>query len=419
MTADDLSTPLGHAKRRPRRRALARFVPRLLAGALGAALTVFGGWVLLVDDPFGGEPYAVVTPTVPQVHSQATPNAKEGHPSGSGAAEEKPSPAHRETVTIIDGMSGKRQEVAIGRDSARTAPGPNSPPTAPGPGTAAGPVQASPTRPGASIDQHLIETTPYGAIPKIGPDGARPADAYARPAQAAAGDSTDKAGVRIALVIGGLGISASGMTEALAKLPGPVTLAFSPYTVDGERWVDRARGEGHEILLQIPMEPSDYPDNDPGPRTLLTSVAADQNIDRLHWFMSRFPGYVGVANYMGARFTGNEPAVAPVLGEVAKRGLIYFDDGSSTRSLASQLIGANNGSFARADVTLDAVPTSAEIDNALARLETLARQRGVAIGIAGPLPLVIDRVSRWAKTIEGRGMRLVPVSAVASKPKST
>ena len=115
-----------------------------------------------------------------------------------------------------------------------------------------------------------------------------------------------------------------------------MTFAFAPYGTDLERWVTRARGEGHEVLLQVAMEPFDYPDNDPGPQTLLTSLSAEQNIDRLHWFMSRFQGYVGVANFMGTRFTATEQALSPVLREVAKRGLIYFDDGSSPRSLAAR-----------------------------------------------------------------------------------
>ena len=33
--------------------------------------------------------------------------------------------------------------------------------------------------------------------------------------------------------------------------------------------VARAREAGHEVLLEVPMEPFDYPDNDPGPQTLL------------------------------------------------------------------------------------------------------------------------------------------------------
>ena len=113
--------------------------------------------------------------------------------------------------------------------------------------------------------------------------------------------------------------------------------------------------------------------------------------------MSRFQGYVGITNYMGARFTASEQALAPVLRETAKRGLIYFDDGSSPRSLASQIAGANNLAFAKADVVIDAVPTAAEIDRALARLEAMARERGIAVGIAGALPVAIERIAKWAK----------------------
>jgi polysaccharide deacetylase 2 family uncharacterized protein YibQ len=183
--------------------------------------------------------------------------------------------------------------------------------------------------------------------------------------------------------------------------------------------VTRARGEGHEILLQVGMEPFDYPDNDPGPQTLLTSQSAEQNVERLAWFMSRFQGYVGVTNLMGARFTAADQAFAPVLREIAKRGLLYFDDGSSPRSLASQIAGASSAPFAKADVTLDAVPSSAEIDAALARLEAAARSRGIAIGTASALPVSIDRIAQWAKAAEARGITLVPVSAAANKPKSS
>jgi uncharacterized protein len=198
-----------------------------------------------------------------------------------------------------------------------------------------------------------------------------------------------------------------------------VTLAFTPYGGDLERVVTRARSDGHEVLLQIPMEPFDYPDNDPGPRTLLTSLGPAQNLERLHWLMSRFQGYVGVANYMGARFTASEPALAPIMREAAKRGLIFVDDATSSRSLAGQIAGTAALPFAKADVVLDAVPTPAEIDRALTRLEATARERGVAVGIAAAAPVAIDHIARWAKAVESRGLVLVPISAVALKAKSS
>ncbi len=166
------------------------------------------------------------------------------------------------------------------------------------------------------------------------------------------------------------------------------------------------------------MEPFDYPNNDPGPQTLLRSLSPDQNIDRLHWLMSRFKGYVGIESYMGARFTASEPALAPILHEIAKRGLIYVDDGASSRSLASQIAGASNMSFAKTDIVIDAMPAPAEIDRALARLELTARERGTAIGFATALPGTVARIAGWAKTVESRGIVLVPISMAAVKAKS-
>ena len=135
--------------------------------------------------------------------------------------------------------------------------------------------------------------------------------------------------------------------------------------------------------------------------------------------MSRFQGYVGIANYMGARFTASEQALAPVLRETAKRGLIYVDDGSSPRSLAGQIAGANNLPFAKADVVLDAVPNAGDIDNALGAPRSVARERGMAVGVASALPVAIERIAQWAKAAESRGILLVPISAVAIKPKSS
>jgi polysaccharide deacetylase 2 family uncharacterized protein YibQ len=403
VSTDDLSTPLGQHKAPKRRRGLPIVVPRAIAGALGLSLAVFAGWAMVMNDPYGGEPMAVV-PTdqraasasrkseEPNAHpnvqsASQRPNRYDG-PAAEPAAASAP-PAGAKTVTIIDGISGKRQEIVL-------------------PGTA--------DSKSGGIDQRLTETSRHGPLPKVAPDGARPSEIYARQIKAIPGKPNAP---RVAIVIGGLGIGAAGTNDALAKLPPAVTFAFAPYGGDLEQIAGRARGEGHELLLQVPMEPFDYPDNDPGPQTLLTSLDAAQNTDRLHWLMSRFQGYVGIANLMGARFTASEQALSPVLREAAKRGLLYFDDGSSQRSVASQIAGANNLALAKADVVIDQLPTIADVERALGRLETIARERGVAVGFAGALPAAIERIAKWAKAAEARGVLLVPISAVANKAKSS
>lgn len=403
--ADDLSAPLGQNKAPRRKRRVPLAVLYAVLGLASTFVVVLAGWAMLVDEPFGGEPLAIVSTELKTVAAAASkpeditivrPSA--GGPGGNAAthpnrydgpaqdtAAATPPPAGK-TITIIDGTSGKREQVVIPEPTGQKAPAP---------------------------DKALTESSRHGQLPKIAADGSRAADVYARPVKPLP-DRPDAP--RIAVVVSGLGIGATATNDALNNLPGAVTLAFAPYAENLERLVARARNDGHEVLLQVPMEPQDYPENDPGPQTLLTSLDAGQNVDRLHWLMSRMQGYVGLMNFMGARFTASEPALQPVMKEANKRGLLFLDDSSSPRSIAGQVAGASGLAFAKADLTIDNIPSPAEIDRALGRLEAMARDRGLAVGVASALPASVDRITKWAKAAEGRGVLLVPISAAVKQP---
>src|SRR5690606_4791906 len=138
-------------------------------------------------------------------------------------------------------------------------------------------------------------------------------------------------------IIGGLGVSQTGTQAAIAKLPPEVTLAFASGGNSLDRWMQQARQQGHEIVMQVPLEPFDYPQVDPGRNTLTVAADPAENRDRLHWAMSRITNYTGLMNYMGGRFVTDEAAMSPFFGELGKRGLMYLDDGSSARSLAPDM----------------------------------------------------------------------------------
>jgi uncharacterized protein len=403
VATDDLYAPLGLDKKAARAR-LSPLVYSVAAGLLGVALATFVIWVLFGHDPFGGEPMAVAKTNVRVVEpGQAArlrlsePDA--ASPENTGAispaediaqlkAPERAAPGRAEQiVTIIDGRSGARQEVRI-------------------------PALVEPAEPAnvPGIDSLLAEMTRDGPIPKVGANGMRVAQAYAQPSRAKPNAP------QIAIVITGIGVSNATSAEALGKLPAAVTFALAPGGADLERLAGKARSLGHELLLQVPMESPESPEGK-SQQALLTSLSPDQNIERLHWLMSRFQGYVGVASQMGGRLTASEAAFAPILREIGNRGLIYVDDGTSPKSLAGQSAGSSGSGIARANLVLDAVPSSAEIDRALAKLEGLARQNGMAIGFAAAWPVVIERVARWSKALEGRGFSLVPITAAAARSK--
>jgi polysaccharide deacetylase 2 family uncharacterized protein YibQ len=408
VATDDLYAPLGLDKK-PARARLSPLVYPVTAGVLGIGIATFVIWVVVGYDPLGGEPVAVVKADLSAVKSGAVimlrPSDSDAAPlDTTGAispAEEiaqlKAQERAREKalgqaaagrgeqiVTIIDGRSGARQEVKI-------------------------PAPAQPAIP-EGIDAQLVEMTPNGPIPRVGANGMRAAQAYAQASPAKPNAP------QIAIVITGIGASNATAAEAL-KLPAAVTFALSPTGADLEGLAGKARSLGHELLLQVPMESPEAVESNPAPQALLASLSPQQNIERLHWLMSRFQGYVGVANQMGGRLTASEAAFAPILHEIGNRGLIYVDDGSSPKSLAGQIAGTGGSGFARASLVLDSVPSSVEIDRALAKLEGLARQNGMAVGFATAWPVVIERIAKWSKTVEGRGFMLAPITAAAARGK--
>jgi len=394
-TADDLSTPLGQATARRKRSFRLPFTgTQALAVLLGLFLVSFAGFAIFSDNPLGGEP--AVRIAIPSAKPAGEKTAATSPDEHGATVVRQAAPGEHKTVTIIDGSSGARQDVVISGEAPEKAE-----------------AEAAPAVM-AGIDPRLLEKSRYGMIPVIAA-GLKPFTVYAAEADRA---KAAKMPV-VSIVVGGLGVGAAKTTDAIMKLPPAVTLAFTPYGSDPGKLAERARAQRHEILLQVPMEPYDYPDNDPGPQTLLTTLAPEQNLDRLYWHLSRFQGYAGIANFMGARFVAADAMMQPIIREAAKRGLGYLDDGSAPRSAAASLAAGQAMPFARADLTVDAVPTAAEIDRALANLESLAKERGVAVGVASALPISIERIGVWIKALDSHGVMLVPLTTAMLKSKSS
>jgi polysaccharide deacetylase 2 family uncharacterized protein YibQ len=259
-------------------------------------------------------------------------------------------------------------------------------------------------------DRALIEQSEMGPLPIRSIDGRRPVDVYARP-------WSGTRGARVAIVIGGLGLSQTGTQYAIQKLPGTVTLAFAPQGNSLDRWMRDARQSGHELLMQVPFEPYDYPNVNPGRNTLTVEASPAENLRSLHWALSRITNYTGIMNYMGARFVADESAMEPVMKDLARRGLLYLDDGTSARSVAPQLALKDGVPFAEGTLTIDATHDRGDILKKLDQLEATARAKGFAIGTGSAFQVTVDTVVDWIGEAVKRGIEIVPVTAVMSDPE--
>jgi polysaccharide deacetylase 2 family uncharacterized protein YibQ len=241
---------------------------------------------------------------------------------------------------------------------------------------------------------------PAGPLPIIATDGRTPFEAYRRP-------FAPNGRPRIALVIGGLGLNARATQQAIETLPGEVTLSFSPYAEGLQGWIDMARAHGHEVLLETPMEPVDYPDNDPGPYTLMAGAQGPDTVKRLEWVLSRATGYFGVTNYLGSKFLASDGAYQTFAASLKGRGVAFVDDGSAARRGGKGVVRAS------AERVIDDQLNSIAIDQQLVALEAGALQRGQAMGSGFAYPVTLEKVAQWSRALSDRGFQLTPASAFA------
>ncbi len=220
---------------------------------------------------------------------------------------------------------------------------------------------------------------------------------------------------RIALIISEMGVSSVGTAAAIDGLPGAVTLAFNPYGQNLQSWITKARDAGHEVLLQLPMEPVGYPKINPGPQALLTSLDAAANLERLEWVLGRMEGYVGITNQMGSRFTASKEHIRPVLEVVKDKGLLYLDSRTASNSVGAQVASELSMPVALNNRFVDHKADGDIIDARLAELEEIARKTGSAVGVAYPYSLTLEHISRWAEGLADKDIVLAPVSALVNR----
>src|SRR5579859_5005334 len=180
-------------------------------------------------------------------------------------------------------------------------------------------------------DTDLIEKGPNGFLPVIGHDGRKAWQVYARPF-----DLADKR-PRVAIVINDLGPSPTMIDTAINHLPAGVSLGFVPYRPRLGEWINLARTAGHEVLLNLPMEPANYPTDDPGPEALLTALDPPANLERLNWVLSQATGYVGLIGLMGSRFSTSHDDMLPILNTLQHRGLLYVDNRSTPQTVVPDI----------------------------------------------------------------------------------
>ena len=255
-------------------------------------------------------------------------------------------------------------------------------------------------------DAGIIQRVSNGILPIIGEDGRKAWQVYNRPY-----NSIDQRN-KVAIIITDVGINQTTSGQAL-KLPGEVTIAFSVYARQLSKWVQAARDLGHEVLLTLPMQPLNFPEDDAGPLTILNNQSDWQVVKRLVTIMSRATGYVGFINSYGGATLGSRVTTSQVLNEITNRGLMFVEQPRDALSFANDVSLLLKTPYVPVDKHVDKPLTDDEISTLLLTIERKARETGHATISLRNYRLVTEFIERWIDSLKKRNYVIVPVSAIA------
>lgn len=226
--------------------------------------------------------------------------------------------------------------------------------------------------------------------------------------------------VRLAVVLGEMGLSRSITQQAVRDLPDSISFSFSLYAENLRRQTEDARAAGHDVLLEIPLEPENFPDDDPGPAALLTRYSASRNTMLLETALNKTDGFSAVMPWMGSRFMNSPEHVDRMMRLLRARDIVFLDSSGlgglygDTASTATENAARRYGlPYLRAHLVLDETATHDAVTEQLERLAKRARDTdGTAVGLAQPYPATITALKDWSTTLSDKNITLVPVSEI-------
>jgi polysaccharide deacetylase 2 family uncharacterized protein YibQ len=420
-----------------------------MSGALFLLLLIGGGTVYYLGRDAGPPPMAMAPITALKVEDEAgqpaapAPKQDAAKPMAPGAAPTAPAP---DAVASTDRSTDRRPWLNNGKGApamtpppaapaavAKVEPPPKAEPMKPEPAKVAEapaaaeppPAAAVPGAPGAP--GRFVPTgndaARAGDRPRLNDPAIPPADRKALSASPPRFDGigdlkmkvaaytkvpaakTTRSG-KIAIVVRGLGMSAAATDAAVSKLPAAVTLSFSPYSPNLKKWLETAKANGHEVLVDVPMESKQYPAEDPGPLGLMTSLEPKKINERIDTMLKTVPGAVGIDDSTGSKFRESESAMGTVFAKLKEKNLVYV------QTQPGVLLGQPGVPHTVADVIVDERPFRAAIDARLDYAERLAKFQGSAVAVMSPKPVNFERLALWIETLNAKGIALAPVSEV-------
>lgn len=222
---------------------------------------------------------------------------------------------------------------------------------------------------------------------------------------------------RIFLVVDGFAHEATdSLARVFMKLGVPFTGAVLPEFSDTRDWANLIAQSGNEVLVQLPMEPLNYPQRDPGPGALLVDMTSGQIQRLVKKHLGAVPHAQGATSWMGAMALGDRGVLDAVMTELRRADAYYLDARTISGSLAAERAAEAGVPCLRIDQRLEAPGKRDAQVKAMGRqldaVVDLARRRGYAILFVHPERASIEVLRREIPKLRRSGVRFERLSTL-------
>ncbi|MBI4080973.1 MAG: divergent polysaccharide deacetylase family protein [Candidatus Lambdaproteobacteria bacterium] len=224
-------------------------------------------------------------------------------------------------------------------------------------------------------------------------------------------ESDEHEGALLAIVVDDLGYSLAA-SRALLAIGQPLTYSIIPRLAHSRQTAQLVARAGQEFIVHAPMEPADFPRQNPGEDALLRAMSERETRERLLDYFADLPGAVGLSNHMGSAYSDDAAKMALVQAAVAERRLVFLNSKTSASPVPARIAQAAGYAYLERDVFLDNERSEPAIRAELRRASERARRRGRAIAIGHPYPETLRVLAQELPSLREAGITLVPLTAL-------
>ena len=218
--------------------------------------------------------------------------------------------------------------------------------------------------------------------------------------------------IRIGLLITGI-VNNSDILQKIESLPGEVSLGYSPYCMDITEHLTKIVAKGHDIYVQTPFEPENYPIDDPGYLGILRAQHNKGNMNRLNTILTKFDMIKGVYSEPSEKFTSYAEELKPILDEIKKNNLLFLYGNGVGNKIFDDLTTEKSIQVLYKNILVDQEVNDIAIKARLSELEKIATEKGFVIAYARPYPLTLSIILDWINSLDKKGISIAPISQIA------